>query len=86
MALTGRAGLLALLGALVVGFLLPSMAGIALVTGVILLAIVVDLALAGPVRALSFTRGGDRMVADGRAGHGDADGRQSRSPGPRSGA
>jgi uncharacterized protein (DUF58 family) len=61
-ALTGRAGLLALLGALVVGFLLPSTAGIALVTGVVLLAVAVDLALAGSVQALSFTRGGDRMV------------------------
>jgi uncharacterized protein (DUF58 family) len=61
-ALTGRAGLLALLGALVVGFLIPSAAGIALVTGVVLLAVVVDLALAGPVHALKFTRGGDRMV------------------------
>ncbi|MBP2327639.1 uncharacterized protein (DUF58 family) [Kibdelosporangium banguiense] len=62
MAVTGRAGLLALLGALVVGFLIPSWTGIAVVTGVVLLAIVADLALAGPVQALTFTRGGDRMV------------------------
>ncbi|RSM71482.1 DUF58 domain-containing protein [Kibdelosporangium aridum] len=62
MAISGRAGLLALLGALVVGLLLPSWAGIFLVTGLILAAMVVDLALAGSVRALTFSRGGTRAV------------------------
>nr|WP_225955503.1 DUF58 domain-containing protein [Kibdelosporangium phytohabitans] len=54
--------MLALLGALVVGLLLPSWTGILLVTGAILVVLAVDLALAGPVRALTFTRGGDRAV------------------------
>jgi uncharacterized protein (DUF58 family) len=56
MALTGRLGLLALLGALVVGLVLPSWTGIWLVGGVLLAAALVDLALAGGVRGLAFTR------------------------------
>ncbi|TCO62461.1 DUF58 domain-containing protein [Actinocrispum wychmicini] len=62
MALTGRAGLLALVGALVVGFLVPSWAGIGLVTLAILALVLVDLALAGSVRGLVFSRGGTKLV------------------------
>ncbi|MEV7356640.1 DUF58 domain-containing protein [Kitasatospora sp. NPDC091276] len=62
MALTGRTALLAALGTLVVGLLLPSWAGIGLVTGAVLLAAVIDLALAAPVRSLELGRGGDTTV------------------------
>nr|WP_042194512.1 DUF58 domain-containing protein [Kibdelosporangium sp. MJ126-NF4]CEL21374.1 Possible membrane protein [Kibdelosporangium sp. MJ126-NF4]CTQ96059.1 Possible membrane protein [Kibdelosporangium sp. MJ126-NF4] len=62
MAISGRAGLLALAGALIVGLLLPSWGGIFLVTAVVLAVIAVDLLLAGSVSALEFTRGGDRTV------------------------
>lgn len=62
MALTGRTALLAALGALVVGLLLPSWTGIGLVTGAVLIAVAVDLVLAAPVRALRFGRGGDTTV------------------------
>ncbi|MFG2909200.1 DUF58 domain-containing protein [Kitasatospora sp. NPDC048286] len=62
MALTGRTALLAALGALVVGLLLPSWTGIGLVTGAVLIAVVVDLVLAAPVRGLRFGRGGDTTV------------------------
>ncbi|MFJ6385288.1 DUF58 domain-containing protein [Kitasatospora sp. NPDC092039] len=62
MALTGRTALLAALGALVVGLLLPSRTGIGLVTGAVLVAVAVDLVLAAPVRGLRFVRGGDTTV------------------------
>lgn len=62
MALTGRAGLLALAGALVVGLLVPSWTGVAAVSGSVLAAILVDLLLAGGVRQLSFTRSGATSV------------------------
>ncbi|MFE5585195.1 DUF58 domain-containing protein [Kitasatospora sp. NPDC056531] len=62
MALTGRTALLAALGALVVGPLLASWAGIGLVTGAVLLAVLVDLVLAAPVRSLRIDRGGDTTV------------------------
>ncbi|MGA5820572.1 DUF58 domain-containing protein [Kitasatospora sp. NPDC094028] len=62
MALTGRTALLAALGALVVGLLLPSWTGIALVSGTVLIAVVVDLVLAAPVRSLRLGRGGDTRV------------------------
>ncbi|MET0133444.1 MAG: DUF58 domain-containing protein, partial [Kibdelosporangium sp.] len=62
MAITGRAGLLALLGAVAVGLLLPSWVGVVVVTGVILAACSVDLALAGSVRGLVFVRGGATSV------------------------
>ncbi|MFF7993854.1 DUF58 domain-containing protein [Kitasatospora xanthocidica] len=62
MALTGRTALLAALGALVVGLLLPSAAGIWLVTGAVLLAVAVDLVLAAPVRDLRLGRGGATTV------------------------
>ncbi|MFE6056434.1 DUF58 domain-containing protein [Kitasatospora sp. NPDC056446] len=67
MALTGRTALLAALGALVVGLLLPSATGIWLVTGAVLLAVVADLVLAAPVRELRFGRGGDTSVRLGEA-------------------
>ncbi|MEU6646589.1 DUF58 domain-containing protein [Saccharomonospora sp. NPDC046836] len=62
MALTGRAGLLALAGALVVALLLPSPAGVLTVSAVVLAGILVDLLLAGSVRVLSFTRSGATSV------------------------
>lgn len=62
MALTGRTALLAALGALVTGLLLPGAPGILLVNLPLLLAILGDLALAAPVRKLRFTRSGDTSV------------------------
>ncbi|NBH09413.1 DUF58 domain-containing protein, partial [Amycolatopsis sp. SID8362] len=62
MAVTGRLGLLALFGALVVGLLAPSDAGLLAVGGVLLVLVVVDLVLAGSVRALTFSRSGDTSV------------------------
>ncbi|MDF9813530.1 DUF58 domain-containing protein [Streptomyces sp. SPB162] len=62
MALTGRTALLAALGALAVGMLLPGWSGILAVEGVLLLGILCDLALAAPVRKLHFTRIGDTSV------------------------
>jgi uncharacterized protein (DUF58 family) len=61
-ALTGRAGLLALAGAVVVGFLAPTWWGLLLVTALVLALVVVDLVLAGSVRALRFSRSGDTTV------------------------
>ncbi|MFF3068601.1 DUF58 domain-containing protein [Kitasatospora sp. NPDC057936] len=62
MALTGRTALLAAIGALVVGLLLPSWTGIGVVTGAVLLAVVADLVLAAPVRSLRLGRGGATTV------------------------
>ncbi|MEU4525592.1 DUF58 domain-containing protein [Amycolatopsis sp. NPDC024027] len=62
MAVTGRLGLLALFGALVVGLLLPSGTGMLAVAAVLLVLVVVDLVLAGSVRALTFSRSGDTSV------------------------
>ncbi len=62
MAFTGRLGLVALFGALVVGLLLPSTTGLLAVGGVLLLLVLIDLALAGSVRALVFSRSGDTAV------------------------
>ncbi|MDL4814642.1 DUF58 domain-containing protein [Actinomadura opuntiae] len=61
MALTGRLGLLALLGA-VAPILLPSWRTLFAIWGVLLLGVVADLALAGNVRALRFHRSGDTAV------------------------
>ncbi|MGP3970765.1 DUF58 domain-containing protein [Streptomyces sp. 6N223] len=61
MALTGRTALLAALGALVVG-LLPGWHGILAVGLPLLAAVLCDLALAAPVRALRFDRGGATTV------------------------
>jgi uncharacterized protein (DUF58 family) len=62
MALTGRLGLLAALGALVVGLVVPSWTGILLVGALLLAGIGVDLVLAGGVRGLAFTRSGASSV------------------------
>ncbi|MDH6135310.1 uncharacterized protein (DUF58 family) [Kitasatospora sp. MAA4] len=62
MALTGRTALLAALGALVVGLLLPSWLGIAAVGLPLLAAIAADLLLAAPVSSLRLTREGDTSV------------------------
>ncbi|MFB7667849.1 DUF58 domain-containing protein [Kitasatospora sp. NPDC056138] len=67
MALTGRTALLVALGALVVGLLLPSWAGIGTVTLPVLLGVLADLALAAPVRTLRFERSGDTTVRLGEA-------------------
>ena len=61
MALTGRLGLLALLSAAIPLFA-PSWWTLFIVWGVLLLGVVVDLALAGNVRALRFHRSGDTNV------------------------
>jgi uncharacterized protein (DUF58 family) len=66
MALTGRAGLLALLGAAVIGLAAPSWAGIAAVNAVLVLLVAVDLALAGAVRRLHFERSGATGVRLGQ--------------------
>ncbi|GAB3587430.1 DUF58 domain-containing protein [Amycolatopsis endophytica] len=58
MAITGRAGLLALVGIVVVALGIPSWTGVLLVLAVIALGVVVDLLLAASVRGLSFSRTG----------------------------
>jgi uncharacterized protein (DUF58 family) len=67
MALTGRTGLLALLGAPVVGVLLPSWRGIVAVNAALVLLLALDLALAGSVRRLRFERSGATAVRLGEA-------------------
>ncbi|WP_405729421.1 DUF58 domain-containing protein [Streptomyces sp. NBC_01537] len=67
MAITGRTALLAALGALVVGLLLPSWSGILAIEGILLFGILCDLALAAPVRKLHITRSGDTSVRQGDA-------------------
>ncbi|MFE9428034.1 DUF58 domain-containing protein [Kitasatospora sp. NPDC006697] len=62
MALTGRTALLAALGSLITGLLLPSWAGIGAVSGTLLLAVLLDLLLAAPVRSLRLARAGERSV------------------------
>ncbi|MFI1579917.1 DUF58 domain-containing protein [Embleya sp. NPDC020630] len=62
MALTGRAVLAAAIGVLVVGLLLPSLLGLAVVEGLLLLGVLTDLLLAAGVRDLTFTRAGDTAV------------------------
>ena len=62
MALTGRTGLLALVGALVVGLLVPTGAGVLAATSVVLLLVALDVGLAGPVRSLQLARDGDTAV------------------------
>ncbi len=62
MALTGRAGLLALVGAVVVGLVLPSTWGLVLVTGLVLAVVAVDVSLAAPVGPLRLARTGDTAV------------------------
>ena len=62
MALTGRTGLLALLGAVVVGVLAPSWWGLLGVEALLIVLVAADVALAGPVRSLRITRTGDTSV------------------------
>jgi uncharacterized protein (DUF58 family) len=61
-ALTGRAGLLALAGTLVVGLLVPSGWAVLGGAGLLLVLVVTDLALAGTVRSLRLSREGDHSV------------------------
>lgn len=67
MAITARVGMLALIGAIVVGLAVPSWGGVTAVLGVILLLVLVDLALAGGVRGLTFTRSGATSTRLGEA-------------------
>jgi uncharacterized protein (DUF58 family) len=67
MALTGRLALLAFLGALVVGGLVdaadwPARRALLVVNGLLLAGVLLDLALAGSVRGLLFSRTGDTRV------------------------
>lgn len=71
MALTGRTALIAALGALLVGLLLPGWTGLLAVEIPLLLAILYDLLLAAPVRKLHFTRSGDTSVRLGEHAHVD---------------
>jgi len=66
-AITGRAALFACLGALVVGFAMPHWWGIAVVQGALLCCLLLDLALAAPIRALRMERSGDTAVRLGKA-------------------
>ena len=68
MALTGRTGLLALLGAVVV-LLVPSGWVLLAFEGVLLAGVIADLALAGNIRALRFHRAGDTTVRLGETAH-----------------
>ncbi|HJQ46222.1 MAG TPA: DUF58 domain-containing protein [Amycolatopsis sp.] len=56
MAITARVGVLALIGVVVVAFALPSWTGVLVVLAAIFLLVLGDLALAGGVRGLVFTR------------------------------
>jgi uncharacterized protein (DUF58 family) len=67
MALTGRAALVALIGT-VAAVLLRTVAGLILVDGLIAVAIVADIALAGSVRQLSMARSGDTRILLGDSG------------------
>ncbi|MGW3662980.1 DUF58 domain-containing protein [Streptomyces sp. NPDC005141] len=67
MALTGRAALLAALGALPVGIWEPSWTGILAVNAPLALACACDAALAAPVRRLGLTRSGDTSVRLGES-------------------
>lgn len=62
MALTGRTALIAALGALFVGLVLPSWLGILTVQLALLIAILCDLLLAAPVKKLQLTRTGETTV------------------------
>ncbi len=67
MAVTGRLAALAALGAVIVATVAPSWAGIAVVEGVLLLGVFIDLAMAGAVRPLQLVRSGDERVRLGEA-------------------
>jgi uncharacterized protein (DUF58 family) len=66
-ALTGRAGLFALAGALVVGFLAPHGWAVLAIAGLLAVLIGIDLALAGTVRGLVLARAGDTSVRLGES-------------------
>lgn len=66
MAITGRAGLLALAGTLLVGLGWPSRWAVLLVTAAVVGLALVDAALAGSVRELRLTRQGDTAVRLGQ--------------------
>lgn len=68
MALTGRTGLLALIGAVVV-LLVPSGWVLLAFEGALLAGVIVDLVLAGDIRALRFHRSGDTTVRLGETAH-----------------
>ncbi|RJL30465.1 DUF58 domain-containing protein [Bailinhaonella thermotolerans] len=67
MTLTGRTGLLAALGALVVLFVPWPGTALLVVEGLLLLGVIADLALAGAVRPLRFRRDGERLVRLGES-------------------
>jgi uncharacterized protein (DUF58 family) len=67
MALTGRAAVAALIGALVV-LAIRTTAALVIVDAVILAAIITDLVLAGSVRSLSLVRDGDTRIRLGNSG------------------
>jgi uncharacterized protein (DUF58 family) len=69
LAITGRTALIAALGALLTGLLLPDWAGIVAVNAPLALAILFDLMLAAPVSKLRFTRSGDTSVRLGEQAH-----------------
>ncbi|WP_158885458.1 DUF58 domain-containing protein [Amycolatopsis anabasis] len=58
MALTGRAGLVALIGVVFVALAVPSWTGVLIVAAVVAAGVLADLLLAGGVRRLTFTRSG----------------------------
>ncbi len=62
MVVTGRAVLLALLAAVVVGVAIPTGAGLLIVAAALLAVLLLDVVLAGPVRRLSLHRDGDTAV------------------------
>ena len=66
MALTGRAALLAVAGALLVGVVVPDARGFWLVTAAILVLLALDALLAAPVRRLHVSREGDLAVRLGQ--------------------
>jgi uncharacterized protein (DUF58 family) len=67
MAITGRAALVALIGTLA-AVLLRTVAAVVAVDGLIAVAIVTDIALAGSVRRLGMSRSGDRRIMLGECG------------------
>jgi uncharacterized protein (DUF58 family) len=67
MAITGRAALIALIGTLA-ALLLRTVAGLVAVDGLIAVAIVTDVTLAGSVHQLGMTRSGDVRIMLGEAG------------------
>ena len=62
MFLTGRVGLLAVVGALLVGLVAPGLSGLLAVEGALLLGIGLDVLLATSPKRLRLVRGGDRSV------------------------